>query len=119
MSAQKLYDLTMLIGMIGEEEGLQLMLNIFLESTPKILEELNDSYEKRDFETLAKNGHKLKASLDMMKISSLYDVIRLIDKHEKVNANKNHLDAIIQQINATLGEVFVQLKQEPLLIHQG
>lgn len=119
MSAQKLYDLTMLIGMIGEEEGLQLMLNIFLESTPKILEELNNSYAKKDFETLAKNGHKLKASLDMMKINSLYDVIRQIDKHEKTLANKENLEQIINQINATLGEVFVQLKQEPLLIHQG
>lgn len=119
MSTQKLYDLTLLIGMIGEEKGLQLMLNIFLESTPKILDELNDSFARKDYENLARNGHKLKASLDMMKINSLYDVIRLIDKHEKTLANKENLDSIIQQINSTLGEVFIQLKEEPLLINQG
>jgi len=112
MNTQKLYDLTNLIGMIGDGEGLQMMLSIFLESTPNILNEMNDSFVNKDFENMARNAHKIKASLDMMKIDSLHDVIRQIDKHEKALANQGELASIIEKISAVLRQVFDQLKEE-------
>jgi len=115
MSTPKLYDLTQLIGMIGDGEGLQMMLNIFLESTPKILQEINESYNRKDYKNLAQNAHKLKASLGIMNINTLYDTIREIDNHEKVVSNLARLDSIIGIININLQLVFTQLKEEPLL----
>lgn len=119
MNTQNLYNLNDLIEMIGEGDGLQMLLKIFLESTPKILTEINKNFERKDYESLSGNAHKLKASLDMMKIISLHDVIRQIDKYEKIIANKERLDSIIYQINTTLHEVFIQLRKEPLLQDQA
>jgi HPt (histidine-containing phosphotransfer) domain-containing protein len=112
MSAEKLYDLTQLTVMMGDSEGVKMMLNIFLESTPKILNEINEGFATNDFDALARSAHKLKSSLDMMKIDTLHTVIRQIDRIENVIANKDQLELIIEKINTTLTEVFIQLTSE-------
>ena len=110
MAEGKLYDLNPLIEMIGDDDGLKQMLGVFVDSTPKTLIDLNGNLEANDYEMLAKNAHKMKASLDMLKINSLYDVIRKIDKHDKVMDNMNELDGIVGQINEVLEKVFIDLR---------
>lgn len=43
MKTQKLYDLSQLIEIVGDEEGLLKMVTIFIESTPRTLDELNEN----------------------------------------------------------------------------
>ncbi len=112
MSKKKLYDLTHLISMVGKDEGLKKMLIIFLESTPKILNELIEDYEKNNFEKIAQNAHKMKSSIDMMRIHSLSDDIRKIDKTDKVFDNIDNLPQIIEKIRTILNQVFINLKKE-------
>lgn len=119
MSTEKLYDLSQLSLIMGDGEGIRMMLNIFLESTPKILEELNDGFAANDIEKISRSAHKLKASLDMMKIETLYNTIRKVDRHENVVSNMDQLPSIIEKINSTLDVVFSQLRTEPLIKGQG
>jgi HPt (histidine-containing phosphotransfer) domain-containing protein len=112
MKTNKLYDLTQLIDIVGDEEGLQKMVTIFVESTPRIMDDLNENLLTNNFEMIAHNAHKMKASIDMMKIVSLHDVIRKIDKPEKVLENKTDLKEIVGFIKITLDSVFADLKKE-------
>lgn len=118
MRAEKLYDITQLSLMMGDAEGIRMMLNIFLESTPKILLELNEGFTTNDIEKLSRCAHKLKASLDMMKIEALYNTIRKVDRYENVISNLDQLPSIIEKINTTLEAVFAQLRDEPLIKDQ-
>lgn len=112
MKTRKLYDLEQLIEIVGEEEGLFKMLTIFIESTPRTLEELNENFRNKNFAMIAHHAHKMKASIDMMKVVSLHDVIRKIDKLDKVIENQAELEGIISVLNTTLTQVFAELKKE-------
>ena len=112
MKASKLYDLTQLIDIVGHDDGLQKMVSIFVESTPRILDELDESLKLNNLEMIAHNAHKMKASIDMMKIVSLHDAIRKIDKPEKVIENKADLKEIVGFIKVTLENVFTSLKHD-------
>ncbi len=114
MKTNKLYDLTQLIEIVGPDDGLQKMVAIFVESTPKILDELKENFLNNNLEMVAHNAHKMKASIDMMKIVSLHDVIRKIDKPEKVIENKADLNEIIQYLTVILNRVFSDLRQQYL-----
>jgi HPt (histidine-containing phosphotransfer) domain-containing protein len=112
MNTLKLYDLSQLIEIVGDEDGLQKMVAIFVESTPRILNELNENFKSGNFEMVAQNAHKMKASIDMMSITPLYHIIRKIDKYEKVIENQRELNEIIEIISLTLNKVFVELRKE-------
>lgn len=112
MKTRKLYDLDQLIEIVGDEEGLLKMVTIFIESTPRNLEDLNENFMNKNFEMIAHNAHKMKASIDMMKVVSLHDLIRKIDKLDKVIENQAELKDIVSVLNTTLTQVFAELKKE-------
>lgn len=112
MKTQKLYDLSQLIEIVGDEEGLLKMVTIFIESTPRTLDELNENFRNKNFEMVAQNAHKMKASIDMMRVVSLHDMIRKIDKLDKVIENQAELKDIISIVNTKLTQVFAELKKE-------
>jgi HPt (histidine-containing phosphotransfer) domain-containing protein len=112
MCTKKLYNLSQLIEVVGDKDGLQKMVTIFVESTPRILNEMNENFRNNCLDLVAQNAHKMKASIDMMNIASLYDVIRKIDKSEKVIENQSELNELIETVNTTLNQVFTDLKKE-------
>lgn len=109
----KLYDITMIRDMIGDDDELRHMIGIFLKSTPGSLSDFNDGYSENNADKIALNAHKMKSSLDMLGIKKLHDDIRKIDKDDKVREiSPIELDAIIQKMNAVLEKVFEQLREE-------
>ncbi len=108
----KLYDTSTLKEMVGDDEEVERLLKLFLESTPEILAELNQGYEKGNIEQTARNAHKMKASLDMLKIRPLYDVIRKVDKPYKVEQNSKEMPDLVKTINSTLNTVFEQIRKD-------
>jgi len=113
MKEEKLYDLTMIRDMLGDEDEVRNMIGIFVESTPVSLHDMNEGFKEDDADKLARNAHKMKASLDMLKINSLYDDVRKIDKDFKVeDIPQDDLDAIIKKMNTELEKVFEKLKEE-------
>ncbi|MCF8365335.1 MAG: Hpt domain-containing protein [Bacteroidales bacterium] len=113
MTNEKLYDLSMIRDMLGEEEEVKNMIGIFVESTPVSLHDMNEGFKEDNADKLARNAHKMKASLDMLKINSLYDDVRKIDKDFKVeDIPQNELEEIIKKMNSVLELVFKKLKEE-------
>lgn len=113
MSSEKSYDITSIREMLGDEEEVKRMMAIFLESTPISLQDMNDGLKENDADKLARNAHKMKASLDMLKVNDLYDDVRKIDKDFKVeDIPQDELEVIVEKMNSVLEKVFDQLREE-------
>lgn len=113
MTTKKLYDITSIKEMLGDDEEVKHMMSIFLESTPISLQDMNEGLRDNDADKLARNAHKMKASLDMLKVNDLYDDVRKIDKDFKVEEiPQDQLETIVGKMNTVLEKVFEQLREE-------
>ena len=111
----KKYNLDQLIDAVGDGEDLQRMLTIFIESTPKILNGINYSYIENDLDDLAGHAHKLKATIDMLKISELQDLIRKIDRVSSILENQYELPHMINKVNNIMHQVMSEIQRTYLL----
>jgi PAS domain S-box-containing protein len=85
----ELFDLSLLEEM-DDPEYLSEILEIFLNTTPVELKELEKSAISDQFETVYKIAHKLKSSTGLLKVNALFDVLVKIEKTAKLK-NKNEL----------------------------
>jgi len=114
MPDNKLYDLKKLHEMLGDDaEEVKNLLNVFVSTTPISLQSMNEGYEEDDAKKIATFAHKMKASLGILDIDSLYDTVRKIDKQDKVeDIDQGELDTIIATMNQVINDVIDQLKDE-------
>jgi HPt (histidine-containing phosphotransfer) domain-containing protein len=106
----KKFDLCQLIEAVGEGEDLNKMLAIFTDSTPKILNELNNSYAEFDIDGIADSAHKLKATIDMLRIAELQKVIREMDNKLAANKNQHKLPQLISKTNTVMNQVLSEIQ---------
>jgi HPt (histidine-containing phosphotransfer) domain-containing protein len=114
MSEVKNFDLGYLSESVGDDEDFYKMLAIFTESTPKILSELNESYITNDMRGVADSAHKLKSTIDILRINELQDQIRRIDRLPHVIENKNELPQIISHIMDVMHRVLWEIRRDYL-----
>jgi HPt (histidine-containing phosphotransfer) domain-containing protein len=114
MEGKKFFDLSEVKNIVGDDIAtVRHLLQVFVDSTPETLDELNQAHLLNNHEELARNAHKMKPSLDLLKIDRLYNVVRAIDKKDKVEKiSPNELKAAVDEMNAVLRVVFSQIKQE-------
>jgi HPt (histidine-containing phosphotransfer) domain-containing protein len=110
MPNNKKFDLDHLIDAVGDGEDLIRMLTIFVESTPKILRELNKSYIDYDFNGIADSAHKLKATVDMLRIEELTEVVREMDKLSAVRFNQHKLPQLVSKTNQVMDQVLKEIQ---------
>jgi HPt (histidine-containing phosphotransfer) domain-containing protein len=110
MPNTKNFDLGLLIESVGDGEDLTRMLTIFVESTPKILKELNDFYFDHNFNGIADSAHRLKATIDMLRIKELQKVVREMDKLAAVQENQHKLPQMINQTNLVMNKVLSEIQ---------
>ena len=110
MLNSKKFDLEQLIDAVGDGEDLQKMLGIFTESTPNILKGLNDSFISNDLDGVAENAHKLKATIDMLKITELQEIIRKMDRLSLVRENSQILPHMINKTNDVMRQVLSEIQ---------
>ena len=81
-TTSKLFDLSTLKEMLDDDNAaMNMMLTKFVELSPKLLEEINNSFENRNFERVKKIAHEMKPSIDILNIEDLKSEIRLIEKN--------------------------------------
>ena len=106
------YNLTGLKEMAqGNDDFVKNMINVFLEHTPPILEEINQSFKKGDLKKVGELAHQIKPSVDLMGIESLYNVIREVEKKGKDNVIEG-MKTEISQLNSVLTNVFATMGNE-------
>ncbi|NJO03941.1 MAG: Hpt domain-containing protein [Bacteroidia bacterium] len=110
----QLYDLSKLRKMVdNDQEMINKMIDMFLKNTPDLLNEMKAFWHKGEIERLSKLAHKLKSSINLMGISTLYDNIRSIEKFaaESNPEQQAQLPDLMKELNEIMEKVLVQIRQ--------
>lgn len=93
----------------GSEEMIQMILDMFVASTPDCIQELEQHFNNRDSESLRSVAHKVKSSFMTIGASSTGEKLQTIEDAAKeneidhleqlINEIKQESDAIIQELN--------------------
>ncbi|MCB0806264.1 MAG: Hpt domain-containing protein [Saprospiraceae bacterium] len=119
MESKKLFDLTNLNEMLGDDKKAILqMVKIFLQATPESLNELNKCYQKNDLQGVSKLAHKLKSSVDIFAIVDIKQDIRRLENNTRDNINLDEVPQLVEKINTTLNEAIKQVEQEKEILHK-
>lgn len=106
-----LYDLQHLKKLFNnDQETIDKMVEIFITDSQVQWDNLLMEFERKNFSQVAEIAHKLKASIDMMGITSLKQVIRDIEKIAKENDPEKQLGKQLEICSLTLLEVINSLK---------
>lgn len=109
----ELYDLSQFVAMSkGNEEFIKNLVTVFLQSTPGIVKELKDAFQKNDGIEISKAAHKLKSTIDTLKIKSIKDDIRLLENEAATSTNLQRFFPVLNKIESTLNTVHNRLKEE-------
>ncbi len=105
------YCLDKLIGFVGNDpDAIKNMVNLFLSTTPDLLQSINSGFHEGKAENLAKAAHTLKPTLDVFGVEDTYDLIRSIEQKAKRSELDAELGKHIEQLNTTMELVFQELK---------
>ena len=111
MSEEKLYDLNQLTEIAaGNEEFVTKMVTMFLDMTPGLVDRIEAGLQTQDWVEVRSAAHKMKPSVDMMGITSLYDVVRGIEGNAKTETDLDQIPELYFTLSDTLEKVYEQLK---------
>ena len=87
-------------------------IKVFLDTSPESLSILNKKFEEQDFPGIHKAAHKLKTTIDIMKIDSLHDTIRSIEGWQADSVGDASLKEMIASINTTFELIYPRIREE-------
>jgi len=113
MSEQALFDLEKLYALSdGNSEFVTHMVNMFVKMVPEFQDRINNSYQSGDLKDVGDAAHKIKPSLDMMGIDTLYQPIRDLEKEGRSGEDPGKVQELITEVSGTLDRVCEQLKRD-------
>jgi PAS domain S-box-containing protein len=112
-SNQKLYDLSGLRkASRGNEAFVEKMINLFIQTIPDSVKKMKIALDEKDFETLRAIAHRIKPSLNDMRIDDLKYVIRQIEYLATDEPQSNQLPILLQKTERVLSLVIDEIKKE-------
>ncbi|WP_439883049.1 PAS domain S-box protein [Pontibacter sp. MBLB2868] len=106
---EPLFDLSLLLKMSrGNEAFVKRTKVLFVETVPQTLADLEEKKQASDWKGVSAAAHKLKSTIDTMRIQKLRDVVRIIELKAK---NQEDLPTVLDNINY-LQEVMAQVLTE-------
>jgi HPt (histidine-containing phosphotransfer) domain-containing protein len=109
----KLYDLKQLNAMVeGNTEFLVSLMNIYLNTVPANSRQMAEAAAEKDWLTVSVLAHKMKPTIDTMKIMSITSDIRTLETDAKNKVNTHILGKIAVKVDNVINEVALQLKYE-------
>ena len=109
-TTSKLFDLSTLKDMLDDDNAaVNMMLTKFLELSPKLLEDINISFENRNFEKVKRIAHEMKPSIDILNIEDLKSEIRLIEKHSADSTEFADLKRQMSKLNNIYNQVLKEI----------
>ncbi len=114
---KKLYDLASLSRISrGNTAFIKKMIGLFRQQVPQSVQDMKAALQENDFEKLRSIAHKIKPAVDNMGITSLYNVIRDIEKNAGEAPDVYLLTEQVTLTEQVIATVTVQLEDEPALI---
>ena len=109
----KLYNLTMVYGIAGGDESfVKRMLQLFLDTMPASLQEIQQQADQQNWAQVGKLAHKLKSTIDSMGITSLKEIIRQIEQNGKKGEQTAQLPAQVHLVETVMKVCIEQVKKD-------
>ncbi len=94
----------------GDHQFMRDMIETFLRDAPVITEKMTIHSNHEEWKPVGDLAHKFKTSLMFMGINSLHDTIRKIENSAHNDENKDHIPAMVEQVNDTCKHAITELK---------
>jgi PAS domain S-box-containing protein len=110
---EKLYDLTMVRSVSGGDESFEKrMVQLFLDTMPASLKELQQAVDDQKWDTVGKLAHKMKSTIDSLGINEVKQDIRTIEANGKKSENTDAIPALAQHVVTVMQACLEQLKAD-------
>ncbi|MCX6209100.1 MAG: ATP-binding protein [Bacteroidetes bacterium] len=94
----------------GNEDFVKKMTTLFCDQTEIAVTEIKEHFANNELDKVSSLAHKIKPSLDNLKIDSLKTVIREIEKDAKENINNESIKKKIDILDEVISKVIVELR---------
>lgn len=110
---EKLYDLKNVHDVArGNNDFILALVKIFIDTIPADSKAMLKAAEEKKWDMVSKLAHKLKSTIDTMNITSIKEVIRIIEMDGKQGVNTAALPALVTKVDAVIDSVLQHLKKE-------
>ncbi len=111
-TATKLYDLSGLQEIHQDDEAfIRIIKDAFINHTPSDANKMLNACNTGDWAQVSFLAHKLKSSIDILKIMSIRDDIRTIESNAKTKVQLTHLPELIQKVNIVIAMTAKQMNE--------
>ncbi|MBC5773517.1 PAS domain S-box protein [Pontibacter sp. KCTC 32443] len=112
-SGQKLYDLEMVTKMArGNQAFINRTIELFMQTAPQTVTAMLDAAETNNYQQVSATAHKLKSTIDTLRIEQLRPVVRQIELNAKQGTNLKEVYDQVEFINNHIQLVINQIAQE-------
>jgi CheY-like chemotaxis protein/HPt (histidine-containing phosphotransfer) domain-containing protein len=110
---EKLYDLTMIHGLSGGDEAfIRQMVELFVDTMPSSMLELQATIDRKEWEAMGKLAHKLKSTTGSMGMNSIKEEVRAVEQNCKKTENLEATPALATKVITVINQTVVQLKND-------
>jgi HPt (histidine-containing phosphotransfer) domain-containing protein len=96
----------------GDEAFIKKMVQLFIETVPPGLTDLQEAHRAGEWQRMGKIAHKLKSTIDSMGIIVLKDDIRHIESNGKYEKDTDTLAPLVKRVTDTINKCILQLKTD-------
>ena len=96
--------------MKGNQVQIRQMEQLFVNQAEEVIKQMHQYFLLENWKEIGLLAHKLKASIDMLQITNLKQVIRKLESIEKNKTEKRVVDELIGHVNETLQNVCLLIK---------
>lgn len=96
----------------GNDAFIEKMVKLFCEQSQVMVEQIKIAYAADKLDVMGATAHKLKPSIDNLKINSLKQVIREIENAGKTQSKTQELNSLIQLTEDIIWKTVTELRQE-------
>jgi len=110
---EKLYNLSMVEAISGgDQDFVKRMIQLFLDTMPEALQDIEMATGDQRWEGLSKLAHKLKSTIDSMGIERLKQLVRTIESNGKSGTDTGQIPALVKTLVATMKLCMDQIKKD-------
>jgi HPt (histidine-containing phosphotransfer) domain-containing protein len=95
----------------GNQLFVNKMIQLFIDETPKSIEEIKESCKNGDYAKVKAIAHRVKPSIDMLCTDVLKDQIREVEKSAELLKASEYINNQIFKLDNLVGEVISSLKK--------
>jgi len=108
--SEKIYDLEPLTALVdGNEKFKKYLIELFIQTTPPILEDLKKALENGDVTEVYAHTHKVKPTLDSMGMKSLRpivdEIMAISKKKGSIDKLRSPVEILCNQVSTAIGQL--------------